>query len=101
ATPPETDSLSLHAALPISRSPCRARAPKRVCPQPVTSEDFLLRMTPRTRGEAAIAQEAILLEHRIGNGHQQRVDLLEVAHGVQIDRKSTRLNSSHVKISYA
>src|SRR5690606_23433993 len=64
--------------------------------------------------QARAAQQAVLLEDRIRHRREQRVDLFEVADRVEMerarleallgagtDRKSTRLNSSHVKISYA
>src|SRR5690606_41528661 len=80
-TPPatETYTLSLHDALPI----------------------FNFRALPRQLAKA------VHIGGYLGLG-QQRVDLDQAvrqllqpaAHGI-LDRKSTRLNSSHVKISYA
>src|SRR5690606_41328272 len=67
-------------------------------------------------GTSAVLEVAALQErqHRLGHGHvigravvEDAVEGAEVVHRLQhvelirVDRKSTRLNSSHVKISYA
>src|SRR5690625_6297400 len=49
--------------------------------------------------------DGVVVEHAAGGGaHAHRDDPLRVGHldgRVRLDRKSTRLNSSHVAISYA
>src|SRR5690349_23507719 len=77
--PPEIYTLSLHDALPISAvSPRKERAPR-----------------PRAAG-ALHALEPFMLTKRV-------ISCLDVRDGklAKRDRKSTRLNSSHVEISYA
>src|SRR5690606_40721748 len=94
AAPPQISTLSLHDALPISHrrlvdvghADRVARAAKKLgTPLEITLE--LLRSV-----------RADLVEDRQGVGEiflpDRNVDAIE-------DRKSTRLNSSHVKISYA
>src|SRR5690606_40069156 len=74
----DTFTLSLHDALPISRGlRGRRRPPRR------RRAVALLRRAARAHGERARVGELPLPRHRLQ------------------DRKSTRLNSSHVKISYA
>src|SRR5690606_41379198 len=52
-----------------------------------------------------VARQGVLLQRQVGLDElaHARLDLLEVVgvEGARQDRKSTRLNSSHVKISYA
>src|SRR5690606_40716270 len=73
-TPTETFTLSLHDALPISLSNSRVQSD--------TNEEEEKKKKEKTRNETE--------EGRRSN-----------AHNGPVDRKSTRLNSSHVKISYA
>src|SRR5699024_12378518 len=73
-SPPEISTLSLHDALPISAVRSRKRTRHSV------RRDSAVRRTGTTPGRRDF------LDRRIG-GRQ--------------DRKSTRLNSSHVSISYA
>src|SRR5690606_40578551 len=87
---PETYTLSLHDALPISEPAGRQRGPRH------REEPHGLRCIRRPRRHRRPAAH-----HRHGveagqapvrGGERRRRDR---------DRKSTRLNSSHVKISYA
>src|SRR5690606_41987250 len=65
--------------------------------QPGEFEHRAHRVADRDQGEAAAARACGLEAF-----HQRRdPGRIDVAHRRQLDRKSTRLNSSHVKISYA
>src|SRR5690606_41776931 len=77
AATPETYTLSLHDALPISRRSRPAVEEKEAC---------------RLHGSKDISDDARV--RRRFRAHM----VVDTAH---VDRKSTRLNSSHVKISYA
>src|SRR5699024_12852826 len=96
--PPACDALPLHAALPISVEDValRARGP----PLLVLLE--LAHLGPQRRGERALPLPA---ERAQELGPLGRVPLLRrrLALGLSAleDRKSTRLNSSHVSSSYA
>src|SRR5690606_40276418 len=76
-------SLSLHDALPI----------------------LAVRIARDRLARAGIGQQQLLqrraLDRRLAVGRHQRRAFDRVGGQVGIDRKSTRLNSSHVKISYA
>src|SRR5207248_11264489 len=92
ACPTATSPLSLHDALPIS-----------------SARDLCDRAAPRQQRHAELQFDRALdaVEARERDHHPQRhVVLLEqpqdaLARGRRIDRKSTRLNSSHRTISYA
>src|SRR5690349_24794974 len=71
-TPTRVYTLSLHDALPISGGVGEL-------------------------GDAEVEELHALAERHVGIGDQEQVVGLEVP----LDRKSTRLNSSHVEISYA
>src|SRR5207302_9125542 len=75
---PEIYTLSLHDALPISSSPTDSRALWRFS-KPIVEETFMSIPGPPHSEPPRCP----------GYGHEG------------LDRKSTRLNSSHVKISYA
>src|SRR3989442_7002282 len=47
------------------------------------------------------AEVCLQLGQHVGRGEVPRQRLVTVQHVARIDRKSTRLNSSHVRISYA
>src|SRR5690606_41965711 len=79
-----TFPLSLHDALPISRGARRARAHGRVPPRLPAR----VGQAPRDRLDEPRAQAALAVRVPRHVPHPR-------------DRKSTRLNSSHVKISYA
>src|SRR5690606_41448786 len=85
--PPAIYTLSLHDALPISdRQPEVATRPE----QPPERVAVL-----RRRDDQHVPDPR---QHQRG---QRVVDHRLVVDGHELDRKSTRLNSSHVKISYA
>src|SRR5690606_41977094 len=95
--PPTLPPLSLHDALPISalarETPATAREPG-----VLARETRVLarkhRVTARELGVCARERGVRARENRVpGRRHGIRTPLT--------DRKSTRLNSSHVKISYA
>src|SRR5690606_41012711 len=99
--PPTADSttypLPLHDALPICH-PCPAasrRARSRWHRELTLPAGGQLREYRFRQVHAAVENHLAVQDHRhalpLGNGR----------HGVVEDRKSTRLNSSHVKISYA
>src|SRR5690606_40577625 len=93
-TSPELCSLSLHDALPISN----------MVLFPGVSLPMVYRFRPLgTEVERCLFE--IFFLRPLGEG-QERPDAPEVCHVAEeesyaVDRKSTRLNSSHVKISYA
>src|SRR5207248_10051604 len=95
APPPEISPLSLHDALPIWRGPRRSsrRSPS---PMPQGSRG---REGPSLQGERPdwpTRRRRFLHEATLG----PQLHSVE-AGGGRIDRKSTRLNSSHRTISYA
>src|SRR5205814_6611337 len=83
-------TLSLHDALPISLHACRAAVEEGILPG---------------GGVAVIRAAAKVLDgvrKKVANEDQQiGVDIVRRAIEAPIDRKSTRLNSSHLGISYA
>src|SRR5690606_40771708 len=88
--PSQTYTLSLHDALPISAR----RQPAGLPPD------------PRCRGGAGVlrfAQRQTCHQRRSSSGRPFVSSSLsgKLARSTRSDRKSTRLNSSHVKISYA
>src|SRR5690606_41338534 len=96
----ELSTLSLHDALPISA----AKADRRWCLTPVGCQTPLIKrssikVSHRPRRFADVVGADIQVRDQPGGPavHRAHQDALLV----QRDRKSTRLNSSHVKISYA
>src|SRR5690606_41849101 len=87
-------TLSLHDALPISRSGGEhAQRQQGQVGQ---------RRVGQKIDEAIVRQHQHAAVHRAGHGQrQQRRGVTGQLGGKGRDRKSTRLNSSHVKISYA
>src|SRR2546426_7372292 len=75
----EIYTLSLHDALPISQSP----------------------ILSATASLPAISQAQCLDEHQEGGWQLTPTGIVKEETGVWRDRKSTRLNSSHLVISYA
>src|SRR5690606_41853990 len=99
--PTLTSTLSLHDALPICVQP---DGRDDVTPAPARDERGLVELVVAQLGQ--LAGEVGLP----APGQQQGVEQLGVARAISAgrhvslprrDRKSTRLNSSHVKISYA
>src|SRR5690606_40878566 len=90
------DTLSLHDALPISRSAAvahRRRDAVLTSRVPPSSPHIPLAGAPghEQRQETRFLQRPEWCQHHAGRRQRHR----------HRDRKSTRLNSSHVKISYA
>src|SRR5690606_40285573 len=82
--PPPTDGLSLHDALPVCFTSFRVGSARRLLPPS--------RPTPARTNSAPV---------RPRPDAPRPPPTREEAPKQAIDRKSTRLNSSHVKISYA
>src|SRR5690606_42019791 len=94
AAPPDIHTLSLHDALPIS--PTAAPAATAAPPLPL-----LLGLLAPVLGGRGLGGR-LHARGLVGRGGDDRALLgLLPATPAQQDRKSTRLNSSHVKISYA
>src|SRR5690606_39292710 len=92
--PPDTSTLSLHDALPIF---LLAGGNPNLDPETAKSWTFGLDYTPAFAPGFAFSSSFFSVEYS-----GQVVDLFAVNDVlVEEDRKSTRLNSSHVKISYA
>src|SRR5207249_5615821 len=96
--PPSTVlfTLSLHDALPILRSWARAPAPHST---PPLCDDGG-RFRPRKRG-GLTSPTLACVEHRQSSALPAALVSSKTGDVRRIDRKSTRLNSSHVSISYA
>src|SRR5690606_42059682 len=98
--PPEPPSFPLHDALPILEALRGHPAPRQRPPQPC-GPALVHRLAERPAqadhhaGRGGAHRPVAASEHLLGPAEE--LDL--VAHG--LDRKSTRLNSSHVKSSYA
>src|SRR5690606_40113896 len=95
-----TYTLSLHDALPISRRV------KEASDHSAELEDRQVHGHHQAADDDAEEHHDHGFEKLRQTGHRI-IDLLLVEvrdlaeHGIELDRKSTRLNSSHVKISYA
>src|SRR5207249_11932760 len=98
-TPPEPSTLSLHDALPIlvgKAREARSRAS--------AAEHALGTMSHEIRSPlSAIIRysEALRTDHMSNLTAAQRAGIAQINADAVEDRKSTRLNSSHVSISYA
>src|SRR5207302_11183635 len=98
---PELYPLSLHDALPISAPPpWSLRIARRACGATSSSRPRSigrLQAEPHAahRLDQLVARRLLELAAQITDVHVH-----DIALGIE-DRKSTRLNSSHVKISYA
>src|SRR5699024_12355051 len=91
--PPPSYPLSLHDALPIS--PAFKRYSHRfepIKPAPPVTKNFLIPATLKNRLQYHLS---------ISNYHVTKILLSALFLRIFLDRKSTRLNSSHVSISYA
>src|SRR5690606_41876570 len=99
--PPWCYTPSLPAALPISPSPAPPPNPK------LLDGGILGRVTrPDTaavpRGRVLVADDEVALARALARwltASGYKVDIAGDGHEAALDRKSTRLNSSHVKIS--
>src|SRR5207302_8069725 len=96
---PQLHTLSLHDALPISSDLARVVVDDQEIDGILAENAQRLAGRARRQDEEARALELALFDGGRGFGriHQQNRDRGEPLG----DRKSTRLNSSHVKISYA
>src|SRR5690606_42004581 len=96
----ELYTLSLHDALPIS---AERRLPTPVADQqPAEEHAAQVREVGHAGLQAGRSEEQLdrtVDDHQRARLHRDRRD--QQHHPVVRDRKSTRLNSSHVKISYA
>src|SRR5690606_42050656 len=92
----ELDTLSLHDALPIYHGGEHPLPPRPLLPQ------VAIGRLPEAGERAGEGEELAVLPALPAGGVGRVVDvLLAAGRVVPEDRKSTRLNSSHVKISYA
>src|SRR5690606_41970090 len=97
--PPEIYTLSLHDALPISNDLACAAIAARAgrCPK-----QWLRCQCARCRQRVELHRAlSIAREDAVGGQGMKMTGEACAAADIEIDRKSTRLNSSHVKISYA
>src|SRR5690606_39589456 len=92
SAPTELYTLSLHDALPISQ-PVKYRPPSRSKLTPAQVREIRARWAAGGVTQAQLAEE-----YGVHLKHMQHIVRGRAWKG---DRKSTRLNSSHVKISYA
>src|SRR5690606_42060021 len=90
-----THTLSLHDALPILGDVCT-----RACAYCNVRHGTPAPPDPQEADNLARAVETLGLDYVVITS-VDRDDLPDFGAGVFADRKSTRLNSSHVKISYA
>src|SRR5207249_5155579 len=100
-TPPPTSisTLSLHDALPILATDITAgrKAALKLLPERFTCDaERLKRFQQEAHALVGLNHPNILTVYEIGEDHSIHYIASEL-----IDRKSTRLNSSHVSISYA
>src|SRR5690606_41288316 len=83
---------SLHGALPISRASARGTQRSSLPTEPAS---------PSTSGSSVRPSSSRVVIRWSGGDGAEGLAELACLGGRQLDRKSTRLNSSHVKISYA
>src|SRR5690606_41704482 len=94
--PPATYTLSLHDALPIFQN--LSEAADTVTLEAALKKIATLQYTENLSGKPA-SQNTDDTEEPVPN--PQVIDIGPAGTAMRLDRKSTRLNSSHVKISYA
>src|SRR5207253_10363152 len=99
APPPDPSPLSLHDALPICTT-CSTCASSALCSlaPPDGLPIGLLQQRPTSPNTAHHPNALFCL---LSTPSALTYDELAGGHGLASDRKSTRLNSSHVAISYA
>src|SRR5690606_42008636 len=90
-------ALSLHDALPISRENLLHEVRSEVTEERVALDDVVDLAVDEGLHAVLdrVDRDDLDVDARLATGGLDRLD------GAQTDRKSTRLNSSHVKISYA
>src|SRR5690606_39498157 len=93
--PPPTSTLSLHDALPFCFNPAALDAQEQAAAQAAAAAPE----QPKAAVEAPAAQEATPVAVEVAQEAPAATEAAQQAE--EVDRKSTRLNSSHVKISYA
>src|SRR5207302_3663991 len=100
AAPTELYTLSLHDALPICGEGAVGRAGAAAHHGGDAAVERLVDLLRADEMDVAVdaarGDDLALAGDRLGARADDDVDL-----GLDVDRKSTRLNSSHVKISYA
>src|SRR5690606_41877282 len=97
--PPPTHTLSLHDALPICRLVLFRRVEQRLGGNAADVEAGAARRA--LAGAARHPVDARGFQAELGGANGGHVSAGSAADDDDIDRKSTRLNSSHVKSSYA
>src|SRR5690606_39928732 len=99
--PPQTSPLSLHAALPIFCTRCLGISYRGYFQRVDDTLDKALTDFVWRDNEFQIARSCLVVYKRCQYLHVVRPATAH-HHGLRqsLDRKSTRLNSSHVKISY-
>src|SRR5690606_41698196 len=100
--PPPTVSptLSLHDALPILVDDSGAQVPLARDPEIIDASGFTTELGSATSKDGTSIDYFLLRPKQVVEGAQPLLMTGYGAFGIS-DRKSTRLNSSHVKISYA
>src|SRR5690606_41944069 len=98
--PNEPYPLSLHAALPISAlDEAKANLAYAKAALVEAEANYQIGMNVRKANPAAISEQE--LNQRLGARDEAAASVQQAEASIERDRKSTRLNSSHVKISYA
>src|SRR3712207_6976732 len=67
---------------------------------PVDGDTTIMDISLRNLAAAGLTDVTVVVGYR-ANAVEERKDAFEQKYGVRLDRKSTRLNSSHANISYA
>src|SRR5207302_9341317 len=93
-------TLSLHDALPISSPAIRSRRPEVPREEGAVSANGSFDEFAPTAREEALVVEDLADETLVYDLDRDKAHSLN-ATAAAVDRKSTRLNSSHVKTSYA
>src|SRR5690606_40324050 len=99
--PTSIHPLSLHDALPILKRPGRDRLAQPGYVEAPPHREAHRRALPRARLTRVRSLRAPAPERQVAREGRQGLPFARAVLGGQVDRKSTRLNSSHVKISNA